>query len=311
MPMACCWCGNQKLTVYGQGYLHCPACQTLVAEGSGDQPNPRVQNDSTDFYGQNYWFEHQTAELGLKDLPTRARTDLPLRCVHWLRSLLGFKIPPAKVLELGCAHGGFVAMLRQAGFDAIGLELSPAIVEYAEKTFAIQMLTGPIEDQKIPDSSLDAIVLMDVMEHLPKPVQTFKRCLELLKPDGILLIQTPCYPAGKTLGQLEAQAHQFPRMLDRNEHLFLFSEESAKKLFEQLGATHVQFIPAIFAFYDMSFVVSRATLLPMSQEQQVAALQKTTSGRFMQALLDLDDQRLALLEKYRTLKKTTNSDSAK
>ena len=39
-----------------------------------------------------------------------------------------------------------------------------------------------------------SIALMDVLEHLPDPAGTMRRCLDLLKPDGVLIIQTPCYP---------------------------------------------------------------------------------------------------------------------
>ena len=59
---------------------------------------------------------------------------------HWLRTLMQFVLPPARVLEVGCGHGGFVAMMRQAGYDAMGLELSPSIVKFARDTFDIPVI---------------------------------------------------------------------------------------------------------------------------------------------------------------------------
>jgi SAM-dependent methyltransferase len=297
-----CWCGNSDLTSFGEGYCRCLACETLVASGNSEAFDPRVSDESKDLYGKDYWFDHQTVDLGCPDIVSRSRTDLAERCVHWLRSLLQFKLPPAKVLEIGCAHGGFVAMLRQAGFDATGLELSPSIVRLATETFDVPVLTGPIEDQSIPPDSLDAIVMMDVHEHLPDPVGTLGHCLKLLKPDGILLAQTPAYPEGMSLEQLNDEKHQFPRMLDPNEHPFLFSKSSARELFRRLDASCVEFIPAIFDFYDMSFVVSRRPLQRHDPRKQSEALCRTVSGRFIQALLDLDERRLNLLGKYRELR---------
>jgi 2-polyprenyl-3-methyl-5-hydroxy-6-metoxy-1,4-benzoquinol methylase len=294
-----CWCGNDSLTHFAEGYRHCDACQTLVSTHSTNPSDPRVRDDSTHYYGRDYWFGHQTNDLNLPDIVTRSRTDLSERCVHWLRSLLQYKLPPAKVLEIGCAHGGFVALLRRAGYDAVGLELSPSIVEFAKSTFNVPILTGPIEDQSIPPASLDAIIMMDVMEHLPRPRQTLGRCLDLLKPDGILLVQTPGYPEQKSLADLQSTGHKFPQMLDPNEHLFLFSPTSAKQIFRQLNAPFIEFIPALFGFYDMSFVVSRSPLRHLSTQEQETALASTLGGRFMQAMLDLDQRRLALLSKYR------------
>jgi 2-polyprenyl-3-methyl-5-hydroxy-6-metoxy-1,4-benzoquinol methylase len=290
------------LKSFGEGYRRCQACETLVVEGHPKTTDPRVSDESKDLYGNGYWFDHQTSDLGCPDIVSRSRTDLAERCIHWLRSLLQFKLPPAKVLEIGCAHGGFVAMLRQAGFDATGLELSPSIVRLARETFDVPVLTGPIEDQSLPPDSLDAIVMMDVLEHLPDPLGTLSCCMKLLKPDGILLTQTPAYPEGMSLRQLHQEKHQFPRMLDPNEHLFLFSRSSAGELFRRLEAPCIEFIPAIFDFYDMSFVASRRPLHRHDAASQSAALCRTVSGRFMQAMLDLDERRLNLLGKYRELR---------
>jgi 2-polyprenyl-3-methyl-5-hydroxy-6-metoxy-1,4-benzoquinol methylase len=301
LPMRC-WCGNDTLSPFCDGYARCDACQTLVSRGMTAPVDTRVRNDAADFYGRDYWFNHQTQNLGCPDIVARSRADLSERCVHWLRSLLQFKLPPAKVLEVGCGHGGFVAMLRQAGFDATGLELSPSIVKFATDTFGVPVLTGPIEDQTIPAGSLDAVVMMDVMEHLPDPERTLRRCLDLLKPDGVLLIQTPAYPERRSLEDLNRSGHKFPMMLDPDEHLFLFSRSSATALLRQVGAGEVGEIPAIFGFYDMSLAASPGPLPRTTVAERDAALAATVPGRFLQAMLDADDRRLALLEKYRALR---------
>jgi 2-polyprenyl-3-methyl-5-hydroxy-6-metoxy-1,4-benzoquinol methylase len=297
-----CWCGNSELGLFGEGYLRCGECETLVAEGDSRPFNPRVSDEYKDLYGESYWFAHQTSELGCPDIISRSRTDLSERCIHWMRSFLQFSLPPGKVLEIGCAHGGFVAMLRQAGFDAMGLELSPSIVRLAKEMFDVPVLTGPIEDQAIAAHSLDAIVMMDVLEHLIDPVGTLTCCLKLLKPDGVLLAQTPGYPEGMTLEQLLGEKHQFPRMLDVNEHPFLFSRSSVRELFERAGAACVEFVPAIFDFYDISFVASRRAVGRHNAAEQSAALCRSVNGRFIQALLDLDERRLNLLGKYREIR---------
>jgi 2-polyprenyl-3-methyl-5-hydroxy-6-metoxy-1,4-benzoquinol methylase len=306
-----CWCGNTNLSPFSPDYARCDDCQTLVSRALAAGPvDTRVRNDAADFYGRDYWFGHQTDRLGCPDIVSRSRSDLADRCPHWLRSLLAFKLPPAKVLEVGCGHGGFVAMLRQAGYDATGLELSPAIVRFAGETFGVPVLTGPVEDQPtLTPGAFDAVVMLDVMEHLPDPAATLGRCLDLLKPDGVLLVQTPGYPEGRSLADLEAAGHKFPMMLDPAEHLYLFSRSAAARLLAGLGGSHVEFVPAVFGFYDMAFAVGRRPAAKPTEAEQVAALAATTGGRFLQALLDLDDRRLALLEKYRGLRDAARPDA--
>ena len=295
-----CWCGNQTLERFSPHYAHCSNCETLVSQNRSTQNLNRVDNDTEDFYGKNYWLNHLAQDFGYPDFFTRAISDLPERCLFWLRTLLKFKLPPAKTLELGSAHGGSVAMLRWAGFDATGLELSPWVVEFSRQTFDIPALLGPIEDQEIEPASLDIISLMDVFEHLPNPAQTMQHCLQLLKPDGLLLIQTPRFPEAHTYEHMQRTEDRFLEQLKHDEHLYLFSESAIKQFFERLGAPHLIFEPAIFAHYDMFAVVSQRDLPVHSATEIQAALCQTAGGRLIRALLDLDDQKLSAHHTFTT-----------
>jgi 2-polyprenyl-3-methyl-5-hydroxy-6-metoxy-1,4-benzoquinol methylase len=246
----------------------------------------RIEDDRRDLYGERYWFDHQSLDFGYPDIQQRARADLPERCTHWLRALLRFKLPPARVLEMGSAHGGFVALLRQAGFVATGLELSPAIVALARRTFDVPMLQGPIEAQSLAPASFDVIALFDVLEHLQDPPATLRRCLELLAPDGILLVQTPRVRPEKTFADLVGSDDAFLAHFKPREHLFLFTEDGARELVRRVGAGHVAFLPAIFAHYDMFFVAGREPLSERREEESAAALQ-SPSQRIALALVDL------------------------
>ncbi|HEY8667879.1 MAG TPA: glycosyltransferase [Tepidisphaeraceae bacterium] len=289
-----CWCGNAELQEWSAEYRLCPACQTLISKVTPAQDDPHVKNDEADFYGKEYWFKHQEQDLGFSNIQTRARTDLSERCLHWLKTVLKYKLPPAEVLELGGAHGGFVAMLQRAGFATRGLELSPWVVQYAKETFGIEMLLGPIEDQPIAAGSLDVIAMMDVMEHLPDPVGTMRRCLELLKDDGVLVIQTPGYREGRAYAQIIAEKDRFQEQLKSIQHLYLFSRSSARELFRRLGAEHVADEPAMFYHYDMFLIVGKRPLVTHAPQEVEAALQRSPDARFMQALLDAGEQINAL-----------------
>ena len=149
------------------------------------------------------------------------------------------------------------------------------------------MLLGPVEDQSIKKGSLDVIALMDVMEHLPDPVGSMRHCLRLLKPDGILLIQTPSFPQDKNYRQMVKEKDPFQGQLKKEEHLYLFSQDSIREFFCRLGAESVNFEPAIFSLYDMFLVVSRIPPTTYFQEEIEKGLSTTLSGRMLQALLDL------------------------
>ncbi|MDW8262976.1 MAG: class I SAM-dependent methyltransferase, partial [Phycisphaerales bacterium] len=248
-------------------------------------------------------------QYGLGDIYQRSRTDLPERNLFWLNQLLKLKLPPGKALEIGSAHGGFTFLMQQAGFEATGLELSPEVVRISSAMFGVPMLCGPVEEQSIPARSLDVIALMDVLEHLPDPLGTIRHCVKLLKPDGILLIQTPRFPAHKSFAELAATQDRFLAHLNRLEHRFLFSKDSARQLMQAAGAGCVEFYPAIFGFYDMFLAASPQPIREMPADLRDAWLGQTPSRRMVRALLDAEDRLRTVVRKYRELKRAVSGET--
>jgi SAM-dependent methyltransferase len=281
-PERRCVCGNPDLQSFSPDYLRCPRCETLVLRHSFDSSISLVAEDESGLYGHDYWYSHQR-DLGYPNIEARIRLDLPERCSHWLATLLKYKAPPGTFLELGCAHGGFVALAKWAGFNATGLELSPRIAGFATRTFDIPVLTGPLEQQRLPFGSYDVIALMDVLEHLPDPKGTMRLCLDLLREDGILLIQTPCYREGRAYEAMLADNDPFLTQLRAEQHLYLFSAGSLERMFAGLGA-HVCPERAIFAHYDQFVVVGKSPLEPRSGSSEWASA--APAARLAQALID-------------------------
>jgi SAM-dependent methyltransferase len=272
-----CWCGHPVLEPYSDDYRVCRACGTLVSRAPG----------SAELYSLDYWTKRQTQHHGLPDIGQRARLDLPERCTHWLRRLLALRLPPARVLEVGCAHGGYVALLGWAGYDAVGTEISPAVARFAHDTFGVRVLAGFVENQPFEAGGFDIIVLNDVMEHLPDPVFTLKHCARLLSNDGFFVVQTPEYKEHLSYADLRASDDLFLKHMDRNneEHLYLFSRRSAGEFFARLGFPHLDFSNPVYA-YDMSFAAGRTRLEPVAKAAAEAALAGRPIGRLVQALLD-------------------------
>ena len=286
--MQVCWCGNSQLAGFSDNYGECRECGTLVSLSGFTPEKHVVQDDEKDFYGKQYWLDHQQEKLGLPNIFQRSRNDLTERNLHWLKALLKYRLPAVDVLELGCSHGSFVALLQQAGYHATGLELSPWVADFGRDTFNVPILVGPIETQNLLPASFDVIALMDVLEHLSDPQATLQRCLKLLKPDGVLLIQTPQFKEGMSHEGMVGDNHPFLSLLQPKEHLYLFSDRSVTECFNRLGAEYISFEPAIFDCYDMFLAVSRLPMKTNTTDEIESMLLATPSGRFALALLDMD-----------------------
>src|SRR5260370_39447441 len=92
-----CWCGNTRLQSFSPEYGLCPECGTLVSRVGLTDEELRVREDVQDYYGKEYWLSHMRDNRNFPTIEERARTDLPVRCTHWLRALLRVKLPPGRV----------------------------------------------------------------------------------------------------------------------------------------------------------------------------------------------------------------------
>lgn len=100
-----------------------------------------------------------------------------------------------KILEVGCAEGGFLDELHRLKIHAVGLELEAGRVGLAkEKNPHLRILVGDITDSRIADiigETFDVIVLRDVIEHIPDREAAFSNINKLLNKKGYLYITFP------------------------------------------------------------------------------------------------------------------------
>lgn len=242
-----CWCGGADLEALRPDYGSCRACGTVVYSEPYD-PLDYAGVTAASFYGDRYWRQHVPEHLGLPGLEERARGDLPERAVFHLAKVLRRVAPGARVLELGCGSGSLTYLLRQAGFDAVGLELGPAAIELARRRFGIEVCQGPLETAEL-EGSFDAVLAVDVLEHLPRPLATLELCAARLRKGGTLLLQTPCY---------RDQGADWEMLVPR-EHLFLFTAESVERLLRAAGFTTVEIGDSLFP-HDMWIDAARGSL---------------------------------------------------
>ncbi|PJE05003.1 MAG: SAM-dependent methyltransferase [Leptospira sp.] len=102
-----------------------------------------------------------------------------------------------QILDVGCGLGFFVKRISETNpsWKAIGYEISERAVQFAkEKNNLKNVHSGVVQASKIEPNSLDMITLWDVIEHIPKPHSLLQYLNSILKPGGILFMQTPNFP---------------------------------------------------------------------------------------------------------------------
>lgn len=146
-----------------------------------------------------------------------------------LKKNMKFLPPPgAKVLDIGTAGGAFLDAANQFGYVAFGMEPSADLV--ARGRFrGLQIEQGTIENHNFEHGSFDMVCLWDVIEHLPDPKAALTKIRELLKPDGLLLINFP--DIGTTQAKLAGKRFWWILSV----HLHHFTRKSIKNICSQTG----------------------------------------------------------------------------
>jgi SAM-dependent methyltransferase len=105
--------------------------------------------------------------------------------------------PPGPVADLGCGPGAHALALAWRGYDVVGVDGSPRMVEVArtraardevDATFDVLDVSAPL---RFADASLGGVLAILVLQHLPHPAAFIAEIRRCLRPGGHLLITAP------------------------------------------------------------------------------------------------------------------------
>lgn len=233
--IACEICGSKeskpRLTQDQWTIVRCAGCGLVFL-------NPRPEPDVVE---RDYdWFRHAPLQVGAR----RSKETTIRRVLRRTRGkgLLRRKrrqdvvmdrvrefIPGGRFLDVGCGDGFMVEAAAEAGFEAVGLDISDVAVDHA-RGLGRNVEKGTIHDAPFPANHFDAVLLMSYLEHEHYPARALTRIRELLRPGGHVFIKVPHYGSWNRMFMGRAwSGYYFPQ------HLFYFTPETIERLFEKCG----------------------------------------------------------------------------
>jgi 2-polyprenyl-3-methyl-5-hydroxy-6-metoxy-1,4-benzoquinol methylase len=152
-------------------------------------------------------------------------------------------LPPleqgARLLDVGFGSGAFLLLAQRIGWRVFGADLDPVAVANASEA-GLDARQGGIEAFSDATDQFDVITMSHVIEHVHDPASVIKQAYKLLKPGGLLYIDTPNIDA---YGHRHFKEHW--RGLEIPRHLVIFNWSSMKNLLNEAGFSEVH---ALFRF---------------------------------------------------------------
>ena len=134
-----------------------------------------------------------------------------------------------RLLDLGCWVGFLLAEAEERGWGAVGVEPSLFASAYARDRLGLDVRTGDLWTTPLPAGHFDAIVMGDVIEHLPRPADALERMAALLAPGAFAWMALP------DAGSLVARGLRARWWSVIPTHVQFFTRASIRTLLERQG----------------------------------------------------------------------------
>ncbi|HXH77923.1 bifunctional glycosyltransferase/class I SAM-dependent methyltransferase [Nocardioides sp.] len=143
--------------------------------------------------------------------------------------------PRSRILDLGCSGGVLAEKVRKLGHHVVGVDVIeiPGVRDRVDEFHLLDLAAGADQDL---GRDYDAVILGDVIEHLPDPLVTLRRAVELLRPAGEVIISVPNF--GHWYPRLRAASGLFGydrRGILDDTHLRFFTRRSLLRLVRRAG----------------------------------------------------------------------------
>jgi 2-polyprenyl-3-methyl-5-hydroxy-6-metoxy-1,4-benzoquinol methylase len=145
-----------------------------------------------------------------------------------------------RLLDVGCFVGTFLNHARQRGFEVSGVEPFGNAYRYVSQVLGMQIVHGTLRSASYPAAYFSVVSLLDVIEHVPDPIDELREALRILRPGGAVVISTP-NAAGLLQQVLKVKRGMFRQdwcpIDDVPWHLWGFTRSSLRLCVERSGFT--------------------------------------------------------------------------
>ncbi len=143
--------------------------------------------------------------------------------LEWLENCISLdEVKNKRVLEIGCAEGSLLRLLKEKKWEVTGIEPTVSYAEFGRKEYGINIINGFFDNKTFPEQSFGLISMLNVMEHLPEPVSFLKSIHRILMDNSFIYIEVPNVYKPKP---------DFKEFIG-SQHITLFSPITLKKILQ-------------------------------------------------------------------------------
>lgn len=181
---ACAVCSETKpesFRIWFDGFIKlykCQKCGFVFQAPSPGRYTPILNYEdcyTLDFLKEGKEFMYPERKLDLENI---------------IENILKLK-PNGKILDVGCGDGLFLFLCKKKNLDGYGIEPSKQLSSYASYKTGCKIIQGFYKKEMFPPASFDIVSFIQVLEHIPNPLEAMRIANYHLKEGGICVIEIP------------------------------------------------------------------------------------------------------------------------
>jgi 2-polyprenyl-3-methyl-5-hydroxy-6-metoxy-1,4-benzoquinol methylase len=216
------------LTKHGFTIVRCRACGLAYVT-----PRPTAAELVALYSDERYYRNLNASPFGYPDY-LGERWLLERLVVRRLATIEAHLGKPGRLLDVGCATGVLVEAAGRRGWSAVGVDVSTFAIAQCQSR-GLDVRHGDLWGTDLPRDHFDVVVLDDTIEHLVDPAGALREIRTLLRPGGLITLNTP--NDGGWLRRVMGR-HWFH--CKPPEHLYYFSPRTLSAMLERQGFHRVQ-----------------------------------------------------------------------
>ena len=211
---SCLLCASPTLTSLSSyeevGLVKCQACGFVFSKLI-----PTME-ELVDYYSNNYE-------------RTKYLSPITVKRFHEILDRLEPYRKTGKLLDVGAGYGFFLEVAKQRGWEVYGTELTDEAIVHCESK-GLNMFKGEFHKIDFENESFDAVVSIEVLEHLNTPKEFVAKASQILRKGGILYLTTPNFNS-----VLRYRLKDQYNVIEYPNHLCYYTPQTLQKLFSENG----------------------------------------------------------------------------